>query len=197
MKQQQLYFTTIAIALLLSSLPLEAKAQRLVPRQKGITLSVGTNSIDKSPFEEGAITTSLDFSQYFRHYNYYFFGLEYNQRNYYYQEYPVPSRHILFHAGYMHPVASDYTKTFMMYLGASGVGGYHHLDVSDDGRTFPNGATLVNKSSFVGGCEARTSIELLITNNLILQISGKGMFLWGTSLNLFYPSASIGFKYNF
>lgn len=171
-----------------------ATAQRLLPKQKGLALLAGTNAIDHALFEEGAYTIQWDYSQYFKRFNYYLVGAELNHRLYNYKTFQTPVITALVRAGYMHPLLTDYTKTFLLYFGVAGVGGYQHIQQEG---AYKNGATLTARSRFVGGVEPRISTEVFVTNNLVLQMVAKGDFLWGTDLNLFYPSLNVGLKYNF
>lgn len=197
MKVMRTSVNLLAFLLLLVLATTEAEAQRLIPRQTGLALSVGTPALDAEQgiFEEGAYQVNLEFSQYLKRYNYYVVGLSQTQQHYKYKDYSVPVQNYLLHIGYMHPLVSDYTKTFVLYGGIAGVGGYQHINLKEG--VFPNGARLVDRSRFVGGGEARGTIELFVTNSLVLQFLGKATFLWGTDLNLFYPSLSAGLKYNF
>lgn len=173
-----------------------AHAQRLIPKQSGITVMGGTTGISQEGiFERNAYNITVELSQYIKRASYWFAGVEYRQRYSSYSHYRVPVQEYLISGGYMHPVIVDPRKTVLVYAGLSATGGYQELNKGE--RAMPNGATLIDRSRFVYGTTPQLGIEALLTDNFLLTFRGKGMFLWGSDLQLFYPSLSAGVKINF
>ncbi|WP_083900404.1 conjugal transfer protein TraO [Porphyromonas levii] len=184
----------VVLLLLVSSNSLHA--QRLIPKQSGVAVLVGTPGISQSGiFEPNAYNVSFEITQYLKKATYWFAGAEYRQRDSSYSHYTVPVQEYLLNGGYMYPVLVDPRKTVLIYAGLSATAGYQELNKGE--RTMPNGATLVDRSRFVYGATPQISLETLLTDNFIVTLRGKGMFLWGSDLQLFYPSLSAGVKINF
>lgn len=195
--QKRLHLHTLLLVVLMICSLGEAKAQRLLPKQGGITLLGSTTGISqKGLFEPKAYAITAELSQYLRRFNYWFVGGEYRQRqNCTYARYSIPVQEYLLQLGYMHPILVDARKTLLIYGGLSATGGYQEINKGIN--RLSNGAVIVSRSRFVYGCTPQVSLELLLTDNFILQLRGKGMFLWGSDLNLFYPSLGGGIKINF
>lgn len=173
-----------------------AQAQRLIPKQSGITALVGTTGMSQEGiFERNAYSITVEMSQYLKRASYWFAGVEYRQRDSSYAHYKVPIQEYLINGGYMYPVLVDPRKTVLLYAGISATGGYQEINKGE--RWLPNGATLVDRSRFVYGTTTQCALEALLTDNFILTLRAKGMFLWGSDLQLFYPSLSAGVKINF
>ena len=187
---------TSATVLLLLICSYNAEAQRLIPKQSGVTALVGTTGISQSGLvERNAYSITLELSQYLKRASYWFAGVEYRQRDTNYTHYKVPIQEYLVNGGYMHPVLVDPRKTVLVYAGVSATAGYQELNKGD--RLLPNGATLIDRSRFVYGATPQCALEALLTDNFILTLRAKGMFLWGSDLQLFYPSLNAGVKINF
>lgn len=181
--------------ILLLLLPLGASAQRLIPNQTGIALSVAT-PYDKSSFiERGEWGAKVEFSKYLRRTNYYYLGLNYLQQQYpYTTQIKVPVRDYLLSLGYMHPLFSDPWKNFIGYCGLSAVGGYEELNGGS--RELTNGALLKSRSRYVYGGSIRGNISMILGDNIVLFAETEGTFLFNTDLGRFRPTASVGIRYN-
>lgn len=194
MARRLLYLGLLGTLLLLCGQ--SASAQRLIPKQSGISALVGTTGISQDGIiERGAYSVTLELSRYLKRANYWFAGAEYRQRYSSYMHYRVPVQEYLLNGGYMHPILVDPRKTVLVYAGIALTAGYQELNKSE--RVMPNGATLIDNSKFVYGTTPQLSTEVLLTDNFILALRAKGMFLWGSDLQLFYPSLAAGLKINF
>lgn len=190
------FFSFLCLGLLVWSFgSAPAEAQRLIPWQTVLSVTAGVPGTQDGFFKKDAYDVSADFSQYFKSRNYYFVGGEFRHRNYRYQSLNIPVEEYLLHAGYMHPVLVDYSKTVLLYLGLSATGGYQELNRGV--RTLENGGVLSDRSRFVYGTTPQASLEIFLSDSFLFTMRGRAMFLWGTDLELFYPSLLAGFKINF
>lgn len=189
------------LCLLLLALPSVSKAQRAIPHQDGLILSGGVPLTNETPFVQwGNWTARVDYTHYFFHADYLVVGVEYSHDKRSYTDvlnnsYSMPVEDYLFKAGYMYPILTDYTHTFLLYAGLSALCGYE--DVNRRQYDLSNGATIRSRSHFVYGGAAHLSAEIFLTDNWLLTIRGDGNFLVGSQLNLFRPLATMGFRFNF
>ena len=87
-----------------------------------------------------------------------------------------------------------YRKNLFVCAGISALGGYEELD---RGRTFlPDGARLLDRSGFVYGGAVHLSMELFLTDGLLLLVKAQGRLCFGSDVNLFRPALSAGFRIN-
>lgn len=170
-------------------------AQRLVPRQMGIEV-VGSIPIIKGEklFAKDNFGAGVALTHYFKRANYAFLLAEYEQQTLTYRSYSVPMRDALLQLGYMHPILSDRGKNIFGYLGLSALCGYEELN--EDKMLLPDGATLLDRSRFVYGGAIHTSVELFLTDNILLVLKAQGRLLFGSDLHRFRPALSTGFKFN-
>ncbi len=174
---------------------ISSQAQRLIPHQRAIELSVGTPVIKgKQLFQKEQMTAALSLMQYFRQGNYAFLSAEYGQENYHYRASLVPCKDYLLQLGYMHALLSDKGKNIFFYLGASAVGGYEELN--ENNAFLYNGAKLLDKSNFVYGSALHSSIELFLTDNIVLSLKGQARLIFGTDLNRLRPALALGLRFN-
>ena len=101
----------------------------------------------------------------------------------------------LLQVGYMHPILSDNGKNVFLYGGISALGGYEELN--EDKELLPDGATLLDRSHFVYGGAVHSSMELFLTDNLLLILKAQGRLLFGSDVHRFRPALSAGLRFNF
>ena len=112
-----------------------------------------------------------------------------------YREYEVKLKDALLQVGYMHPILSDNGKNVFLYGGISALGGYEELN--EDKKLLPDGATLLDRSHFVYGGAVHSSMELFLTDNLLLILKAQGRLLFGSDVHRFRPALSAGLRFNF
>lgn len=190
---KKLLFPFICAVAMAFSLP--SHAQRLIPGQKGIEV-VGSVPLIKGEqlFAREQFGVGLSLTHYFKRANYAFVTAEYEQQSLPYRTYFVPLRDALLHIGYMQPILSDRGKNIFGYLGVSALGGYEELN--EEKKLLPDGATLLDRSRFVYGGALHGSVELFLTDNLLLVLKAQGRLLFGSDLHLFRPALSAGIKFN-
>ncbi len=185
-----LLFSLLALCFIVPS-----TAQRLIPHQRAIELSIGVPIIKgEKLFQQEQINTSLSLMHYFHQGNYAFLSAEYEMQNYHYRKSLVPCQDLLLNLGYMHSILSDKGKNIFFYLGVAAIGGYE--EINKDSDLLYNGAKLLDKSNFVYGSALLSSIELFLSDNVVLSLKGQTRLLFGSDLNRLRPAMSLGIKFN-
>ena len=193
MKKKIILSVCAAVAMAFS---LPSKAQRLIPKQRGIEVVGGVPLIKGEKFlaaDNFGIGTSL--TRYLGRENYTFVMAEYEQQNMPYRSYNVKLKDALLQVGYMYPVLSDRGKNVFLYGGISALGGYEQLN--EDKKLLPDGATLLDRSRFIYGGAVHGSVEVFLTDRVLFLIKAQGRFLFGTDVHRFRPAVSAGLRFNF
>lgn len=174
---------------------ISAKAQRLIPQQKGIEVVASVPLIKgEKLFSSGQLGVGVSLTKYLRRENYAFFSAEYEEQSLPYRTYQVPLRDMLLHLGYMHPILSDRGKNIFVYTGVSALGGYEELN--DEKPLLPDGARLLDRSCFVYGGAVHSSIECFLSDRLLLVLKTQGRLLLGSDVHRFRPALSAGIRFN-
>ena len=194
MKKNNIILTVCVAVAMIFSLP--SKAQRLIPKQRGIEVVGSVPLIKGEKFlaaDNFGIGTSL--TRYLSRENYTFVMAEYEQQNMPYRSYNVKLKDALLQVGYMYPISSDRGKNVLLYGGISALGGYEQLN--EDKKLLPDGATLLDRSRFVYGCAVHGSVEVFLTDRVLFLVKAQGRFLFGTDVHRFRPAVSAGLRFNF
>ena len=193
MKKKIILSVCAAVAMAFS---LPSKAQRLIPKQRGIEV-VGSVPLIKGEklFTGDNFGVGISLTRYLKKENYTFVGVEYEQQNMLYRNYNVKLKDALLHLGYMHPIVSDNGKNVFLYGGISALGGYEQLN--EDKKLLPDGATLLDRSRFVYGGAVHGSVEVFLTDRVLFLVKAQGRFLFGTDVHRFRPAISAGLRFNF
>ena len=188
-----LLFTMCVVMAMAFAVP--SHAQRLIPKQKGIEV-VGCVPFVKGEklFAKDNFGVGVSLTRYLKRENYAFALAEYEQQNMPYREYEVKLKDALLQVGYMHPILSDNGKNVFLYGGISALGGYEELN--EDKKLLPDGATLLDRSHFVYGGAVHSSMELFLTDNLLLILKAQGRLLFGSDVHRFRPALSAGLRFN-
>lgn len=192
MKKKLILSACIALAM---AFAVPSHAQRLIPKQKGIEV-VGSVPLIKGEklFAKDNFGVGVSLTRYLKRENYAFALAEYEQQNMPYREYEVKLKDALLQVGYMHPILSDGGKNILVYMGVSALGGYEELN--EDEKLLPDGATLLDRSHFVYGGAVHSSVEVFLTDNLLLVLKAQGRLLFGSDVHRFRPVLSAGFRFN-
>ena len=192
MKKFLLFTICVAMAM---AFAVPSHAQRLIPKQKGIEV-VGSVPLIKGEklFAKDNFGVGVSLTRYLKRENYAFALAEYEQQNMPYREYAVKLKDALLQVGYMHPILSDNDKNVFLYGGISALGGYEELN--EDKKLLPDGATLLDRSHFVYGGAVHSSVEVFLTDNLLLVLKAQGRLLFGSDVHRFRPALSAGFRFN-
>lgn len=183
------------LMLLAVAVAMPSQAQRLIPNQKGLEFFGGVPIVQgEKLFRAENYSAGVSLVRYFKTANYAFLTLECEGQTYDYRSFDVPLLDGLLQLGYMHPVLSDGGKNVFLYLGASGLGGYE--EVNRGNADLPDGAKLLARSRWVYGGALHASVELFLTDSLLLVVRGQGRMLFGSDLNVFRPNVTIGLRVN-
>ncbi|MDR6919524.1 conjugal transfer protein TraO [Chryseobacterium sp. 2987] len=166
-------------------------AQRLLPHQKGLQLSVGLFSNDKP---KDNYFVNLEQTRNHKKGNYHFWSTEYQRRTAMYLESTIPIETYLLSGGYSLHVIGLPDKSINLNTGIEASGGYQQINHNK--LQLPDGSVINNKSGFVYGAGGRLTLEVYLTNFMILSIQAKAKYLWGTRFNQFRPATGIGLRFN-
>ena len=193
MKKKNIILTVCVAVAMTFSLP--SQAQRLIPKQRGIEV-VGSVPLIKGEklFTGDNFGVGISLPRYRKKENYTFVMAEYEQQNMPYRSYNVNLKDALLQVGYMHQILSDNGKNVFLYGGISALGGYEELN--EDKKLLPDGATLLDRSHFVYGGAVHGSVEVFLTDRVILLVRAQGRFIFGTDVHHFRPALSAGFRFN-
>ncbi|MBR8766288.1 conjugal transfer protein TraO [Porphyromonas levii] len=185
----------ILLLALIVAVVIPSHAQRLIPNQRGMELFGGVPIVRGEKFFRAEnYSAGVSLVRYFKTANYAFLTLECEGQTYRYRSSEVPVIDGLLQLGYMHPILSDGGKNIFLYLGVAGVGGYE--DVNSGNSDLPDGAKLLDRTRWVYGGALHASVEVFLTDSLLLVVKGQGRMLFGSDLNLFRPNMSIGLRVN-
>ena len=191
----KLLFSSLCAALVVG-LPTAVQAQRLVPSQKGLEVSASMPIVKgKSLFKPDDFGMTLSLSHYLKRGKYTFVSAGYEQQDLSYRSYQVPLRDYLVQMGYAHPLLSDKGKNVFFYLGASAVAGYE--DINKGEKLLPDGAKLLDGSRWVYGAGLHTSVELFLTDRIIVGGKAQLRYLFNSDVLRLRPTLSLGLRYQF
>ncbi len=191
----KLLFSSLCAALVVG-LPTTVQAQRLVPSQKGVEVSASVPIVKgKSLFKQDDFGMTLSLSHYLKRGKYTFLSAGYEQQALSYRSYQVPLRDYLVQMGYAHPLLSDKGKNVCFYLGTSALVGHEQLN--RDKVILPDGAKLLDGSRWVYGAGLHTSVELFLTDRIIVGGKAQLRYLFNSDVHRLRPTLSLGLRYQF
>jgi hypothetical protein len=165
-------------------------AQRYLPGQKGIQLTVGTvNGINPQKTFYGGVSLST----YTQNDSRWIFGAEFLLKQLNYKQIQIPVTQFTGEGGYYYGFLSDPSKTFHLSIGASGLVGYETNNWGS--KTLFDGATLANKDAVVYGGAVNLELETFITDRIIFLINVRERVLWGSSVGKYSTQLGVGTKY--
>lgn len=167
-------------------------AQRLIPGQRSLQLSVGIPVTENKLFENGNFACEIAMTINHKRANHWLFGLEYVKKNFEYREMQIPSETVAFEGGYLINLFSDAGKNVLLNTGLTAVAGYETVNRSE--KLLSDGATLLAKDKFVYGGAYHLALEIYATDNLVFFVKGKCNVLWGSDVEMFRPSLQTGIR---
>ena len=191
----KLLFSSLYAALVVG-LPTAVQAQRLVPGQKGLEVSASVPIVKgKSLFKQDDFGLTLSLSHYLKRGKYTFVSAGYEQQALSYRRYQVPLRDYLVQMGYAHPLLSNKGKNVFFYLGTSAVAGYEYINKGE--KLLPDGAKLLDGSRWVYGAGLHTSVELFLTDRIVVGGKVQLRYLFNSDVHRLRPTLSLGLRYQF
>lgn len=165
-------------------------AQRYLPGQHGIQLTIGTvNGINP----QQAFYGGMSLSTYTQNDSRWMLGVEFLQKQLNYEQIMIPVSQFTAEGGYYYSFLSDPSKTFLLSIGALGLVGYETSNWGN--KTLFDGATLANKDAFVYGAAVTLELETFITDRLILLVNAREQVLWGSSVGKYSTQLGVGAKF--
>ncbi|MCD1117482.1 conjugal transfer protein TraO [Chryseobacterium turcicum] len=178
------------IGLLLMSLT-TTNAQRLIPKQKAIELNTGlvlNNSKSENYFVSAGMTIQSGKG------NYSFVGFEYNREIQNYKTVTIPIETYIAEAAYSLNLIADRRKNVLINFSLSAIAGFERINKGEE--LLFDGAMILSESNFVYGGVGKLSVEVYISDRIVLIPHVKTKALWNTSRELFRPSAGLGIRIN-
>lgn len=187
--------TIILTLVLCFTLSGEANAQRCLPGMRGIQVTGGMvdGFYSSSTNSETGYYFGLSMATYTKHSNKWVFGAEYLQRYYPYKEIRIPAAQFTAEGGYFLNIISDPSKTFFISLGGSAMGGYETVNWGD--KLLFDGSTLQSHDRFVYGGAITLELETYLSDRVILLLTGRQRFLFGSDVSKFHTQFGIGLRF--
>jgi len=169
-----------------------AKAQRMLPGQKGLEIYVGALS-NAAP--EKNYYLGLGISSFRKGGHYWLGALEYTREESIYKGTAVPLESYFGEGGYNLRVLGDARRWINLYASLSGVVGYETINRGQN--LLYDGSLIRSSEGFAFGAGGRLSLETYLCERMVLLLQGRVRMLWGTSMDQFRPSAGLGLRFNF
>ena len=185
---KQIIYTILMVLLTIAT----TRAQRMLPKQKGLELSTGSLSNEKIGTDY-YIGVSMTING--KKGNYQIWGLEYSKILHSYKSIKVPQQTITAEGGKSFFLLGDAQKNITLNFGLTGIVGYESLNRGQ--QILYDGAKILSEDNFIYGVGGRLSLETHLSDLVILLLQCKTKVLWNTDMEQFRPSLGIGIRYNF
>ncbi len=169
-----------------------SQAQRMLPKQKGLELTAGILSNDKIG-NDYYFNIGLTING--KNGNYQLFALEYTHQYHDYKELQIPQETFTAEGGYSFFLLGDARKNITLNAGITAVAGYESINRGE--AMLYDGAKILSEDNFIYGASGRLTFETYLSDWLVLVLQGRTKVFWGTDLEQFRPSASVGLRFNF
>ncbi len=167
-------------------------AQRLIPGQRGLQLSVGVPITENNLFGNQNFVYGMAITINHKRANHWLFGLEYSKKNFSYRTTQIPAETFSFEGGYMLNLFSDARKNVLLNTGITGVVGYE--TINRDEKLLYDGATLLENDHFLYGGAYHLALDAFVTDHLVLFVKGKCSVIWNSDVEMFRPSLQTGVR---
>lgn len=185
----------IKLAFVLSLLFVEqAHAQRYFPGLFGVQVKGGiVDGFSKGKGDQQAYSFGVAFNTYTYSAHQWVFGAEYLEKGHAYKGKFIPIQQYTVDVGYYHTLYAIPTKTCYFLIGLSGMAGYE--EVNKGKKLLFDGASVENKSAFLGGAAATLEMETFLSDKLILTLTARERALWGSTTGKFHFQLSAGIRF--
>jgi len=168
------------------------RAQRMLPKQKGMEVNVGTLS-DEHTGSNYYLDIGLTVNG--KNGYYQLWALEYSHRYYQYKDFRIPEETYTAEGGYSFFLLGDARKNITLNAAITGVFGYETINRGEE--LLYDGAKILSEDHFVYGAGGRLSFEMYLSDRFVLLLQGRTKVLWGTDLKQFRSSFGVGLRFNF
>lgn len=169
-----------------------SQAQRMLPKQKGLEINVGTLSFKKLGVD---YYLGIGMAVNGKNGNYGLWGVQYAHLNHLYKEINIPVETYTADGGYSIFLLGDNRKNIALNLALTGVVGYERINRGE--AVLFDGAKILSKDNWIYGVGSQLRFETYLTNKFVLSLQGRTNALWGSDLELLRPSAGLGLRFNF
>lgn len=172
----------------------QVQAQRYLPGQKGLQVTVG--AVDGFNLKKGdkqAFCFGVAHSTYTKGGNRWVLGAEYLEKKHLYRDILIPVSQITGEGGYYKQFLSDPSKTVFLSVGASAVAGYETVNWGKE--LLFDGATIESKDNAIYGGAITFEMETFLTDRLVLLANVRERILFGSSINKFHIQINVGVKF--
>ena len=169
-----------------------ARAQRMLPKQKGLEINSGVLSNNKIG-DDYYINIGLTING--KNGNYQLWALEYTHRYDSYKILRIPQETYTAEGGYSFFLLGDARKNITLNAAITGVLGYESINRGE--TMLYDGAEIMSEDNFIYGIGGRLSLETYLSDRFVVLFQGRTKALWGTDLKQFRPSAGVGLRFNF
>ncbi|MEA9412611.1 conjugal transfer protein TraO [Flavobacterium sp. PL02] len=169
-----------------------AKAQRMLPKQKGLEVNAGVLSNDKIGND---YYLNIGMTVNGKNGSYQLWSLEYSHQYHDYKELRIPQETFTAEGGYSFFLLGDARKNITLNAAITGVVGYESINRGE--IMLYDGAKILSEDNFIYGAGGRLTIETYLSDRFVLVLQGRAKVFWGTDLEQFRPSAGVGLRFNF
>lgn len=169
-----------------------AQAQRMLPKQKGLEINAGGFSSNKSGrnyYLDIGMTVNGKKG------GCQLWALEYSHEYSRYQNLFIPLETYTAEVGYNFFLLGDAGKNIALTAGLTGIGGYESINRGKE--MLYDGTKILSEDNLIYGAGGRLSLEVYVSDHIVLLLQGRIKALWGTDLEHFRPSAGMGVRFNF
>ena len=181
-------------AAVLSLLAGEAYAQRDLPGQTGIQFTTGgvNHFLSWKSGGERHYFTSLAFTHTNRNRTCWLYGLDYQIKEYTYENKAIPKAQFTGELGYFIPVFSDRGRNFCFRIGLSALGGFETVNWGTS--LLPDGAAVTNGDCFIYGGGLTAAFETYLTDRVVFLLQVKERALFGTDAGNSHTQVGLGVR---
>ncbi len=185
---------TMLFLVCLVAIATSTHAQRLIPGQRSLQLSLGVPITENRLFGNGNLTAELAMTINHKRANHWLFGLEYTKKNFTYRDTKLPAEAFAFEGGHMLNLFSDVGKNVLLNTGITAVAGYETVNRSK--KLLLDGATLLERDRFLYGGAYHLALDVFASDNLVFFVKGKCNVFWGSDVEMFRPRINTGIRVN-
>lgn len=188
-------YLLIMMCAFLSSLAGKVSAQRYLPGQTGIQLTMGgVDDFGRNVKHlRGNFQLGLALSRYYRNRSRWVFGADYVKKHYAYKDIAVPKEQFTAEGGCFFPFLSDRGKNVFLSAGLFALAGYEAVNRNE--RMLYDGATLRNGGAFIYGFAPAFEMEAYLTDRWAFLFNVRERVFFGSSVGHFHTVVAVGLKY--
>jgi hypothetical protein len=178
--------------LLIAACSMQVYAQRMAPGKVGLE-AIAASYSHSQPAWNYSLSLALTING--RNGGYQLWGFEYSHRQGQYKGQAIPLEAYTLEGGYSLPLLSVAAKSISLNAALSGVVGYESYNGGV--MQFSDGTQILNEQGFMYGFGGRLSLEVFLSDHIVLLVQGRAKYFWASSGEALRPSVGAGLRYNF